>query len=462
MSGLPRKKDGDVVLVGFAKRDAKAALIYNIIITGCRYHYNYNTMNPASPAPPRAPLEEALHIKTLLNYLPVIVLSVILLIGFVSWDVMANNWAVFTTLLIVCLFAGFVNFLNPYRFLTAKTNGASLFPPSPAGAPAMSFFGIFFTIFAILVGIGIGFGSLGSSQLASSYDPSKALMGIGGTLLVITFLLFIAAAVKGFGSAGGVVYDLVNDKFSTNGIIGGIIACIVVGIPLVVRGKEIADKTANPEIGDTDKDKFKQDLATSGANTMLSVGVILQIIGLAMSGYFIWQNNTNGNTSKIAAGFIMAALLVMGPIFVSKSQRGPGFDYKQGAGSTAEIGSFENKPFLVHGIVYIILGFAFFLLLLGLNSVATTSIYKGAFGLLLAAFLVFISVSIGYVVTETKTPPKENLKDSKDPYYQQLKAEVTKDLQKKAPAGAAPVTDDDVTAEMEIRLNKKSRHRTMP
>ena len=415
-------------------------------------------MNPASPAPPTAPLEEALHIKTLLNYLPVIVLSVILLIGFVSWDVMVNNWAVFTTLLIVCLFAGFVNFLNPYRFLTAKKTTASLFPPSPAGAPAMSFFGIFFMIIAILGGIGLGFGSLGASQLASSYDPSKALMGIGGTLLVITFVLFIAGLVKQFSTAGTRPYEIVNNIFSTNGIIGGIIACIVVGIPLVVRGKEIADKTANPEIGDTDKtdkDKFRQDLAVSGANTMLSVGVILQIIGLAMSGYFIWQYNTNGNTSKIAAGIIMAALLVMGPIFVSKSQRGPGFDYKQGAGSTAEIGSFENKPFLVHGIVYIILGFAFLLLLLGLFSVATTSIYKGAFGLLLAAFLVFTITSIVYVVNETKTPDKKNLKDSKYPYYQQLKAEVTKDLQKKAPAGAAPVTDDDVVTEMEIRLNKK-------
>ena len=363
MSGLPRKKDGDVVLVGFAIRDAKAALIYLIIITGCRYNYSITKdMNPASPASPTAPLEEAFHIKTLLNYLPVIVLSVILLMGFVSWDLMANNWAVFTTLLIVCLIAGFVNFLNPYRFLTAKKTTASLFPPSPAGAPAMSFFGIFFMIIAILGGIGLGFGSLGASQLASSYDPSKALMGIGGTLLVITFVLFIAWLVKQFGSPGGVVYDFINDKLSAKGIFGGIIACIVVGIPLVVRGKEIADKTANPEIGDndkTDKDKFRQDLATSGANTMLSVGVILQIIGLAMSGYFIWQYNANGNTSKIAAGIIMAALLVRGPIFVSKSQRGPGF----GSDNIPEIGSFENKPFLVHGIVYIILGFAFLLLL---------------------------------------------------------------------------------------------------
>jgi hypothetical protein len=418
-------------------------------------------MNPASPAPPTAPLEESLHIKTLLNYLPVIVLSVILLIAFVSWDVMVNNWAVFTTLLIVCLFAGFVNFLNPYRFLTAKDTDALLFPPSPAGAPAISFVGIIIPMIALLVGIGLGFGSLGISKSNNTYDPSQALMGIGGTLLVIMFFLSIAGFVKGFGdrnwwvdnmAIGGDVYDFVNNRFSTYGIWGGIIACIVIGIPMVVRGKEIADKTANPEIGNDDKDKIRQDLATSGANTMLSVGVILQIIGLAVVGYFIWQNyNTNAKTSKIAAGIIIAVLWILGPIFVSKSQRGPGF----GSDNTAEIGSFENKPFLVHGIIYIILGFGFLLLLLGLFSVKQTGIYKGALGLLLVAFLVFTITSIVYVVNETKTPPKENLKDTKDPYYQQLKAEVTKDLQKKAPAGAVPAGDDEVVTEMERRLNEK-------
>jgi hypothetical protein len=410
-------------------------------------------MNPASPALPTAPIEESLHIKTLLNYLPIIILSVILLIGFVSWDVMANNWAVFTTLLIVCLIAGFVNFLNPYRFLTSKD--ALLFPPPPAGSPAMSIWVIFFTMLALLVGIGIGFGSLSASKLASSYDPSQALMGIGGTLLVIMFILFIAGAVKQFSTAGTRPYEIVNNIFSTNGIIGGIIACIVVGIPLVVRGKEIADKTANPDIGDTDKDKFRQDLATSGANTMLSVGVILQVIGLAVVGYFIWQTHGSQPTySKIAAGIIIAILWIMGPIFVSKSQRGPGFDYKQGAGATAEKDSFENKPFLVHGIVYIIIGFAFLLLLMGLKPLKQSFIYIVAFGLLLAAFLVFISVSLWYVVTETKTPPKENLKDPKDPYYQQLKAEVTKDLQTKAPAGE-PLGATAVEEEMERRLNEK-------
>ena len=411
-------------------------------------------MNPASPASPTAPLEESLHIKTLLNYLPIIVLSVILLIGFVSWDLMANNWAVFTTLLIVCLIAGFVNFLNPYRFLTSKDAFLS-FPQLPAsGTLAMGTTGIIITIIVLLFGIGLGFGSLGASRLAEKYDPSQALMWIGGTLLVITFILIIAAAIKTFGGVRFPrVYNFINGIFSTYGIAGGIIACIVVGIPLVVRGKEIADKT-DKVITQDDKDKFKEDLATSGANTMLSVGVILQFIGLAVVGYFIWQTHgSQPKYSKIAAGIILAVLWILGPIFVSKSQRGPGFDYKQGAGSTAEKDSFENKPFLVHGIVYIIIGFAFLLLLMGLQ-LKQSVIYKIAFGILILAFLVFISISIGVVINKTNTPSDEDLIKPDSPYYQQLKAEVTKDLQKKSQDGALPI-DEVVKTEMKTRLDEK-------
>lgn len=414
-------------------------------------------MNPASPAPPTAPIEKSLHIKTLLNYLPIIILSVILLIGFVSWDVMANNWAVFTTLIIVCLIAVFVNFLNPYRFLTSKD--AFLFPQPPAfGTLEIDIFSIIITIIVLLCGIGLGFGSLGASRLAGAYDPSTALMGIGGTLLVITFILLIAAIIKIFELGSNKLprfYELINRFFSTNGIAGGIIACIVVGIPLVVRGKEIADKTNNKEISQDDMNKFKEDLATSGANTMLSIGVILQLIGLAVVGYFIWQ--THGNQpkySKIAAGIILAVLWILGPIFVSKSQRGPGFDYKQGAGTTAENDSFENKPFLVHGIIYIIIGFAFLLLLMGLIPLKQYVIYIAAFGLLIVAFLVFISVSLWYVIKESTTINRDELINQDSPYYQQLKAEVTKDLQKKAENDATPSVDA-VNLEMETRLNEK-------
>jgi hypothetical protein len=402
-------------------------------------------MNPASPASPTAPLEEALHIKTLLNYLPVIVLSVILLIGFVSWDVMENNWAVFTTLLIVCLFAGFVNFLNPYRFLAAKE--ALLFTPSPAGAPAMSLWVYFFMIIAILGGIGLGFGSLGISQSAKTYDPSQALMGIGGTLLVITFILSIVWAIKQFGTAGSRPYEFVNNIFSTKGIIGGFIAGIVVGIPLVVRGKEIADKTANPEIGEHDKEKFKQDLATSGANTMLSVGVILQIIGFAVVGYFIWKNNNPANSkiTRIGSGILTVLLLILGPILITGSQKNSNIYFNK---AETEQGSFENKPLLVHGIIYLIIGFVFGLLLLSSFSIKQTTFYKFAFLLLLLAFLVFISVSIGYVIDETAEKNKPVERSS--PYYEQLKAEVTKDLQKKAPAGE-PLGATAVEKEMQKR-----------
>ena len=408
-------------------------------------------MNPASPAPPTAPLEESLHIKKLLNYLPIIILAVILLIGFVSWDLMENNWAVFTTLLIVCLFAGFVNFLNPFRFLEAKDKKTLLIPPGVSGM-TMDVWKWIFTTLAIILGVIFGFTSLTASREQNA-DPSNALMGIGGTILIIMLLPMFAAFVKGFGDGAWFprVYNWFNDNFTTTRIIGGIIACIVVGVPLVVRGKQIEDKKKDATITKDDQTKLSNDLALSSANTLLSIGLILQIVGFAIVAYWIWQNNNhaNSNITRIGSGILTALLLILGPILITGSHKNSNIYFNK---AETEQSSFENKPLITHGIIYLILGLVFLILFLSSFSLTQTTFYKRGFGVLIIAFIVFISVSIGYVIDETaeKTKPVER----SSPYYEQLKAEVTKDLNKTKLAGA-DVTTEQIDEEMKRRLNEK-------
>lgn len=404
-------------------------------------------MNPASaPASPTAPIEQSLHIKKLLNYLPIIILVVILLIGFVSWDIMENNWAVFTTLLIVCLFAGFVNFLNPFRFLEAKETDTLLIPRGVAGL-TMDVWKWVFTSVAIILGIILGFTSLAAYREKDA-DPSKALMGIGGTILILMLIPMFAAIVKGFGNSARFprIYNWFNDNFTTTRIIVGIIACIVFGVPLVVRGKQIEDKMNDNSISKEDKTQLSNDLALSSANTLLSIGLILQIVGFAIIAYWIWQNNTVEPTlSKGLSGFFMVALLIIGPILITGSQKKSKIYFNN---AETEQGSFENKPLLAHGIIYLILGLVFVILLLGSFSLTQITFYKGGFFTLLLAFIVFINVSIGYVIDETSE--KNKPVDRSSPYYEQLKTEVTKDLNKTKLAGA-DVTTAEIDAEMQKR-----------
>ena len=405
-------------------------------------------MNPASaPASPTAPIERSLHIKKLLNYLPIIILVVILLIGFISWDLMENNWAVFTTLLIVCLFAGFVNFLNPFRFLEAKDKKTLLIPPGVSGM-TMNVWNWVFTGVAIILGVIFGFTSLTASREQNA-DPSKALMGIGGTILILMLIPIFAAIVKGFGDGAWFprVYNWFNDNFTTTRIIVGFIACIVVGVPLVVRGKQIEDKMKDDTISKEDKTQLSNDLALSSANTLLSIGLILQIVGFAIVAYWIWQNNNpaNSNITRIGSGILTALLLILGPILITGSQKNSNIYFNK---AETEQSSFENKPLLAHGIIYLILGLVFVILLLGSLSLKEVSFYKFGLGALIIAFIVFISVSIGYVIDETSEKNKPVERSS--PYYEQLKAEVTKDLNKTKLAGA-DVTTGEIDEEMQKR-----------
>jgi low affinity Fe/Cu permease len=359
---------------------------------------------------------------------------------------MENNWAVFTTLLIVCLFAGFVNFLNPFRFLEAKETDTLLIPRGVAGL-TMDVWKWVFTSAAIILGIILGFTSLAAYREKDA-DPSKALMGIGGTILILMLIPMFAAIVKGFVDSTRFprLYNWFNDNFTTTRIIVGIIACIVFGVPLVVRGKQIEDKKNDNSISKEDKTQLSNDLALSSANTLLSIGLILQIVGFAIIAYWIWQNNTVEPTlSKGLSGFFMVALLIIGPILITGSQKKSNIYFNK---AETEQGSFENKPLLAHGIIYLILGLVFVILLLGSFSLTQITFYKGGFFTLLLAFIVFINVSIGYVIDETSE--KNKPVDRSSPYYEQLKTEVTKDLNKNKLAGA-DVTTAEIDAEMQKR-----------
>jgi len=407
-------------------------------------------------------------LKLLLNYLPIVVLFVILLVGFLTSGVIKGKLSVFVTLIVSIVFVMFIHHFNPNKYVTLnRDSSAILIPDPPANSTFdMSMWYILIAVVIGIIGIGLGFGSTDISRKGDggSYDPSKFLVGFGGAFLGIIGFFLIISACKLFSVGGEWIQN-----FSPKMLVLGVLTCVVIGIPMLVSGVKMREQSET--IPAESKGDFAKELATNGANVALSIGVILQIIIFAFFAYLAWRNSTgdSATTVKMSVGLTVAVLVIIGAIFISKSQRGPGFD---GANS-AEIGSFENKAFLVHGIIYLIIGVLFLALLFRKNPMLT--VYKGFFAVLILGILSLTGWSLVEMTAVSEIPTADSIlkKDQSDNqkyanaymdsgYYQQLRAEVIKDMRQKSPNADVSVDSEEVKAEMDRRLDELRKKTETP
>ena len=382
-------------------------------------------------------IENSFHINTtLLNYLPIIVLVVILLIGFVSWDVMKGNWSIFATLIIAFIFVVYIHYLNPDKFLTFKGSDTNTpFFPEPSGTvfdiSSNKLLYILFPIGIFILGVSLGYGSIALSRAADTYDPSIGLITMGSILIGGAGISLVILALK---------RDFFNNISSYTTILSVLALCAVSGIPMIVRGNEIKDdlgvKLKDDEV---ESKKLRENLANTGADAMLGIGVFFQIAVFIALGYYVWSNThvTNGSFRGLKDKIyllicIFIFIFTPGGVFLSKSLRGPGFD----STNTAEVGSFENKPFLVHGIIWLIAGIILCLVLFGQTS--QFIVHRYSVYIILLVFVSFIIVSAVKTAEETEIPTADTvLSNDRDymnsGYYKQLRAEVIKDLKQKDP-----------------------------
>jgi len=410
------------------------------------------TTSTAGTTTSTASIEESFHINTLLNYLPILVLVVILLIGFVSWDVMKGNWSIFVTLIIAFIFVVYIHYLNPDKFLTFKDGPNTPFFPKPSGTVFDIFSNqllyILLPIGIFILGVSLGYGSIALSRAKDTYDPSVGLITIGSILIGGAGISLFMLALKKFAN-----YAFIQN-IPLNTLIGLFVLCTVSGVPMVVRGNEIKD-----ELGVKLKDdefqskKLRENLADTGADTMLGIGVFFQIAVFIALGYYIWSNthDTNGKFGGTRSKLLLLIVIFIfmpGGVFLSKSLRGPGFD----STNTAEIGSFENKPFLVHGIIWLIAGIILCLVLFGQTS--QFIVHRYSMYIILAIFVCFIIVSSVKTAEDIEIPTVDTvLSNDRDymnsGYYQQLRAEVIKDLKQKDP-NAVFVNDSDPSKDSQV------------
>ena len=422
-----------------------------------------------------APIEDNLHIKKILDYLPVIAIFVIVFIGFFTWDVIADKMSGFITLIGIFVFVLWVYCGDPKTYLNwlSSPEGNDKFiipPPGATGAAAagvqgtdnsqaslIPYIGV---AVCILLGLGLGFGSIGVSRI-TDYNPSQGLKISGGIILAFSIIGLVFSLWKIFGTDGGGE----GGSFKMKGAVSFFAS--IAGIYMISRAQKIETEQKELASKDTQQQKeYANGLASAGATTILSFGLILQIIGVGLLLFFMLKNNnlhapSGADTSATGiAGKIIpyiphgisAMLFISGMVLIAKSQRWPGFDNDD----TAAVTSFDNKTFAAHGGIWTILSAVFLLIAAGRLEKFKTYNFMGWI-IILALFALF-SWSL-YDLNKNTDPSADDIikKDraNDNSYYSQLKAEVIKDLKSKSAAtDNATITDAAIDAEMKNRIEK--------
>jgi len=403
-----------------------------------------------------ASVKESFHINKLLDYLPIIIFAVIILVGLFTWEVVRIEMASFMMLILVVIYAIWVMNGDTKSYKSWLTDNKYIFPTlgqNPfegdfdfdfAGGqmqiPKKIVAGIVTAVFIIL-GIGLGFGSTGLKHL--NIDNANAINTVGSTFLFGGIVLILYSLWKIFREDASQDND--DDKTTTKWRgLGGFISTVL-GLYMVARAKTIENETKEL-ITDDDKIKYKENTVNAGASTALVIGLVLQVIGYGIifgAIYCYGQYNINIDRYLILKFLIFAFFFLCGILWIGTSQRWSGLK----TGSDAK-GNFNSNVFAAHGGIYMIFASVFLVLTLGKLEKATTN-YWG--GVVLA--VLFLGCYIWNMVEMVRQRP-EMIDQEKS---QILIEEVTKELKKKNGYSDAAIDSETLNKALNKRIQEKQK-----
>jgi hypothetical protein len=402
-----------------------------------------------------ASVEGSFHINKILDYLPVIIISVIFLVGFFTWDVVRNEMASFMMLILVFIYALWIMKGDAKSYKSWLDTPADKYILPKIGNNGDPFqdkgiwLGLAIFIFVVL-GLGLGFGSIGISKIADNTPTTvKTLNIFGGIFSIGGIVLVIYSLWKIFRDDGSVVdatADTESDKSNTKRAgLGGFIGSVL-GFYMIARAK-IIENDGNEVVNDKAKADYKANPVNNGASAALVSGLVLQVIGYALVFAVLYFKNKFTEDFTFG-GLAVKAILIIGFIlcgilWIGTSQGWPGL--KIGDGS---VGDFNSNVFAAHGGIYII--FAVIFLVSTLGKLEKSRTYY-SFGWVLV--VLFAGCYIWNWVVMSKQNTKEQITSEQTNI---LREEVAKELKNKAPVGT-DVTDEQVNAAVIERIQTKQK-----
>jgi hypothetical protein len=422
-------------------------------------------------------------VSKLIDLLPLIIISVIVLIGFFTWEIFTKHLDVFILLLTSILFAiwlysgDIISYLGWKKASEGETGDPIISPP-PAKVPFdptdNKLLAGICVVIVIVLALGLLLGLMSYDIGAAVGDSSKksdtvkyigyGFMGVGGIIILsVLWKAFWPSASDASGEEGS---DNSGGIFGPNifKIIAGVVFSII-GIRFIVQSNEV--KTKETENVEENTVGFATN---SVAGTFLNIGLILQVIALLGVIYLMYrykwfhpEENTKPVYGYLSRLSLFALTIISGFLFIARHQQWPGFDVYDDDAKGKNSKDHLNNTYAAHGIIYMII--AGISLAFAGSDINTFKMFRI---LGLVAFAALVGVVIWNFVTLNSTPeftlgdPKNEENYNKE-YYQQLRDEVKKELSKSG--NLEDVTEANITTKMQERidsLNKSSNEVIKP
>ena len=387
-----------------------------------------------------------------IEFLPFIIISVIILIGFFTWKVFTKHISVFVLLITSILFSIWLYSGDIYSYIgwneAARAKGSSGDPilPLSTSSSQLSSETIIWVVFGVILMLGLGLllgltsytigNKVGQTNQSSILEYiSYAFLGVGGIILISVIWKAFRGGSSDEGGSDESLFASSRFKLASGLILA------VIGIYMKARSVNINANQSQQVNADN-----AMKTATSVSDIVLNIGIIFQVIAVLATLYMLYRNNVfhpDANSSllfKSVRFFPIVLLFIAGFLFIATQQKWiPTI-------TEMEVGSDQNNVFAAHGIVYMVLaGIALFG---GLGNVNKITAFK-IFGSIVVATLLAVIIW-NFVVLNQEQNFKLDVNDAanNNSYYQQVKNEVVNEMNK---SGKTP-TEEEIKVKIEERI----------